>query len=327
MGKKLSYIFAALMWLASVYEVALFLIRLLQGSTAETPLIGVLFRQGVAVSERSIALVLTFVFSWVLLDLFFHFLRTYREQSAATVLAGSRDWNPTGITKNTFAAKRAALVKSRPSAQLDRNSLKEILPAAASLDSAINDGLFSHTRALVWALPVIGFIGTAVGLASSIGGFSEALSSKDQQILIQRLGQEVIPGLSSAFVITMAALGAATIGHLCATALHSWSEDVLSNLNATSLALLARVPGKEGFGEDTNWQERLLAEMKNLISRIQPPAADAALTEAGRMLSGSAEALQLAAKVISELADKPYYVTITRDKVPAHLTTTAGGRR
>jgi hypothetical protein len=89
--------------------------------------------------------------------------------------------------------------------QLDVRMVEPAMPAAAALDASKLAASYTPLNVYAWILPVLGFIGTASGMASSIGGFSAALQGRQGQIeaLANELGQKVIPGLSGAFATTM----------------------------------------------------------------------------------------------------------------------------
>ena len=92
------------------------------------------------------------------------------------------------------AIRRANLIIE--CSQRDLSSLHDAVPAAAALDASKLAASYTPLNVYAWILPVLGFIGTASGMASSIGGFSTALQGRQGQIeaLANELGQKVIPG-------------------------------------------------------------------------------------------------------------------------------------
>ena len=122
------------------------------------------------------------------------------------------------------------------------------MPAAAALDASKLAASYTPLNVYAWMLPVLGFIGTASGMASSIGGFSSVLQGRQGQIeaLANELGQKVIPGLSGAFATTILALAAAIVAYLCTSALRGWDQEALDELDRHCIILLSRIPQPEG---------------------------------------------------------------------------------
>src|SRR5260370_41192835 len=66
------------------------------------------------------------------------------------------------------AIRRANLIIE--CSQRDPSSLHDAVPAAAALDASKLAASYTPLNVYAWILPVLGFIGTASGMASSIGG-------------------------------------------------------------------------------------------------------------------------------------------------------------
>ena len=126
----------------------------------------------------------------------------------------------------------------------DASRLHEAVPAAASLDAAMLAGSYGPLNVYAWVLPVLGFMGTAVGMTAAIGGFKEALGKTrgDLNMLVDALGDRVIPGLAGAFYVTILALGASLVVYLCTAALRDWDQQALHKLDRLCMVMLASVP-------------------------------------------------------------------------------------
>jgi biopolymer transport protein ExbB/TolQ len=96
--------------------------------------------------------------------------------------------------------------------------LEDMMSSRAEDDELQVDGGYVPVRAFIWAIPVLGFIGTVLGLTEAIGQFGGVLSQKDAdlQALTRQLTQ-VIGGLDTAFVTTGEGLVMALIIHLALT--------------------------------------------------------------------------------------------------------------
>ena len=85
----------------------------------------------------------------------------------------------------------------------------DILRSQAEQDEAAMETSYSLVQGFVWAIPVLGFIGTVLGLSSAIGGFSQVLTAADDISSITTSLRGVTAGLSVAFETTLIALVAA----------------------------------------------------------------------------------------------------------------------
>lgn len=86
----------------------------------------------------------------------------------------------------------------------------DILRSQAENDESVTETSYMLLGAFIWAIPVLGFIGTVLGLSDAIGGFGDVLqkTSSDMNTVKQEL-QKTTAGLAMAFVTTLQALVAA----------------------------------------------------------------------------------------------------------------------
>ncbi len=82
----------------------------------------------------------------------------------------------------------------------------EVLQSMADRDESASATSFGMLGGFLWAIPVLGFIGTVLGLASAIGNFSSLLSDESEVAGIITSLREVTGGLSTAFETTLVAL-------------------------------------------------------------------------------------------------------------------------
>lgn len=103
----------------------------------------------------------------------------------------------------------------------------DILRSQATQDESAMETSYALLHGFVWAIPVLGFIGTVLGLSQAIGSFSKILSqAKDMSFISQGL-QEVTLGLATAFDTTLVALVAALFISLLLTMLKKSEEEFL----------------------------------------------------------------------------------------------------
>jgi biopolymer transport protein ExbB/TolQ len=105
----------------------------------------------------------------------------------------------------------------------------EMLRTQGELDESSMDTSYSLIRGFIWAIPVLGFIGTVMGLSEAVGGFGSVLAeTADPQALAQSL-RLVTAGLSTAFETTLLALLFALGLQLVVTFLHKNEEEFLDD--------------------------------------------------------------------------------------------------
>jgi len=85
----------------------------------------------------------------------------------------------------------------------------DILRSQADNQEASIETSYSVVHGFVWAIPVLGFIGTVLGLSEAIGGFGAVLGSANDLAQITDALRGVTAGLRTAFDTTLEALVAA----------------------------------------------------------------------------------------------------------------------
>ena len=107
------------------------------------------------------------------------------------------------------------------------SEVSAVMNDLAENDANLVESSYTLTKGLIWAIPVLGFIGTVLGLSQAVGGFGAVVSSgADLETLKNALGG-VTSGLGTAFETTLIALVAALIVQLLMTLLMRKEEEFL----------------------------------------------------------------------------------------------------
>jgi biopolymer transport protein ExbB/TolQ len=318
---------SGLLWLASALCMAYIgYVVCFDNVATALPLIGHMLTRP-SPYERVAPILILVVFTWVLIDLTLRARRVWQQHSAVALVRSSldnQDMNAVAGFPRTpsspRAFRRAAIIADNYFE--DRRNLPEILPTAASLDGSVLANGFAWLHVYAWSLPVLGFIGTAVGMASSILGFSQALSeatSIDVGTMAIKLSTLVIPGLSTAFETTVLALTASLITYMCTSALEKSDQEALEKLDYMCLEVLARMPPAE-TAEHADSQ-RILQEISDNLSSVA--ATHTLISDVVEEFRGSAELVKNAASALERASHElhasitmPYNVTITRGTPP-----------
>ena len=130
------------------------------------------------------------------------------------------------------------------------NDASAILRAQGENDEDQLASSYTLVNGLVWAIPVLGFIGTVQGLSMAIGQFTQTLQASGDMSMIRTSLQGVTAGLSTAFETTLIALVFALILQLWITVMQKREMTFLDECNdychshiVSKLRLLDRPPG------------------------------------------------------------------------------------
>lgn len=108
---------------------------------------------------------------------------------------------------------------------------------------------YSLISGFLWAIPILGFIGTVIGLSSAIGDFTGVLTSSSDMSELTPALKDVTAGLSTAFETTLVALSFALALQLFATFVRKAEEELLDDVSdfcSVNIVAKIRVEGMVG---------------------------------------------------------------------------------
>ena len=76
----------------------------------------------------------------------------------------------------------------------------------SDIDANSVDSSYAHIKVFVWAIPILGFIGTVRGIGIAVASFSSTMNNLNDMSALQESFNEVTAGLSTAFDTTLLAL-------------------------------------------------------------------------------------------------------------------------
>ncbi len=97
----------------------------------------------------------------------------------------------------------------------------------AERDENVAETSYSLISGFLWAIPILGFIGTVMGLSDAIGNFTSVLTASSDMSELTPALKEVTAGLSTAFETTLVALSFALVLQLFATFVRKSEEEFL----------------------------------------------------------------------------------------------------
>jgi biopolymer transport protein ExbB/TolQ len=318
--------FSFMLWLFSVGSMLTIAVYIGAGNVAHLPLLGNMLQRPLLDKVTPVAILI--LFAWVLIELAARARRVFREDKAVGEFANQIAHAELGASRieSKFdpqalrAPHRAyAIVQGT---RRDPASLHETLPGMAALDAGKLAANYGALNVYAWILPVLGFIGTANGMASAIDGFKNALHGGAGQVetLSNQLSQTVIPELAGAFGTTILALAASLVAYLCTSAIRSWDQEALQRLDGLCVEFLSRVP-RARPGPDADASAILLGisarvdqvvQLLDVIKgggRAMKEAADAVVARNEELHASFAAAANVLAEASRELRDSFHEAT------------------
>ncbi|MFC5826914.1 hypothetical protein [Nonomuraea insulae] len=229
-----------------------------------------------------------------------------RRESAATARAVA---NVSSVrpSEDTLVGRRLKLFKEAAEAGSDAES---VLSARSALDESEMANKNHIDHALIWALPVFGFIGTALTMASMVGSFSDALDSQgDPGVLITALKQHVLPELASAFGVTMIALFLSVLAFGAMALVERAERSGVVAADEVFLIYIARLPAKEA-GASVPGIQGLTRELAHVQGLTHELAMSRGRTE--ELVKGL-DALRTAVERLSAVESRPQKYTLVRE--------------
>lgn len=115
----------------------------------------------------------------------------------------------------------------------------------SSRDASSSDSSYALCRVLIWAIPILGFIGTVMGLAVAVSGFGVLGGSAEIGAIKEAIGQVTL-GLGVAFDTTLLALMLTVVLMFPLAFIQRGEEDLFVELeNYLDDMFLARLPAPE----------------------------------------------------------------------------------
>jgi biopolymer transport protein ExbB/TolQ len=144
-------------------------------------------------------------------------------------------------------ARRAATVLDAFASRGRADDATARATAASDADAQRVESSFVLPKVIVWAIPILGFVGTVLGIGDAVGGFSGSVrGSQDLDAIKGSLG-DVTTGLSVAFDTTLLALVASLLLMFPMSALQRAEEGLLAEVDlAIERTVLPRLVDRAG---------------------------------------------------------------------------------
>jgi len=243
-----------------------------------------------------------------------------RHEPTSAVLQRLRAWE-LGVLARPVGRRLLWLLQHLDT--VDAQRAHELTRHQSDLEADNTASGYRTVRLFIWAMPILGFIGTVLGISIAVGGFSDFLTTNVSIDEIDRVTAElgnVAGGLSFAFDTTLLGLLAGLVSSVLSTAVQAKEERFLTGLEELGLRIMenaqpataaaAAGPGGAPVGEEFDNMMRarlqeLSAQMRQFTHAVQS-GLDGFLAEWGKLppevervagdLAGLREQLTSAAK-------------------------------
>ena len=117
----------------------------------------------------------------------------------------------------------------------------------AERDENLSETSYALINGFLWAIPILGFIGTVLGLSAAIASFTSVLTASGEVSELTPALKQVTAGLSTAFETTFLALSVALTLQIFATFVRKSEEELLDDISdfcASNVVLKLRVDAR-----------------------------------------------------------------------------------
>lgn len=162
----------------------------------------------------------------------------------------------------------------RLSSNSEPADLSAQLSERSRLDSEVLDSSYTMLRVLVWAIPILGFIGTVLGISEAVSGFSDSVNSAASLEVMRESIGSVTTGLGVAFDTTLLALVMSIVIMFPMSALQKAEEEFLARCDDyCDVHLSGRLAGPtaELSAADDRDLHSLIERLEARIDRLEPP--------------------------------------------------------
>lgn len=238
-------------------------------------------------NRGSVPYVTTFIFFWAVAILVLKIKKISREKCQNNVAELElKNCNKDDILQRIKELRRSDETKESTLISLIHNtfiridSIGKIENISETLEQQVNieitrlESSYSLVKTIIWAIPVLGFIGTVIGISAATGGFVELLQGASDFAEMKKPLQDVASGLAKAFETTLLALFWSVIIMFFSTFVEKREENLVTDIEEYSIDYLhnkLQSDTKKPVDTDRkllNWQEVIKIFDKILDSKV-----------------------------------------------------------
>ena len=158
------------------------------------------------------------------------------------------------------------------SVRQNHSDTANMLASQSEIDATTVESSYTLLKVFIWAIPILGFIGTVIGISDAVGSFSGELDTAGDIDQLRNKLSEVTQGLGVAFDTTLVALVMSLVVMFPTTMIQKAEEDLLNQVDDyCNENFLKRL--REEMGENGEPLERM-AQLQNQMLELYQAQAD-----------------------------------------------------
>ena len=156
------------------------------------------------------------------------------------------------------------------SARRNNPEVVQLMSSQSEIDASAIYSSYALIKVFIWAIPILGFIGTVMGISEAIASFSQSLdAAEDVEVLMASIGK-VTSGLGVAFDTTLVALVMSLIVSFPTRSMQKSEEDLLNRIDEyCNEKLLKRLNDAGGVADVAGHTSMLAESMSKALSTSQ----------------------------------------------------------
>ncbi len=145
-----------------------------------------------------------------------------------------------------------------------------MMMSQSEIDAGSVHSSYTLLKVFIWAIPILGFIGTVLGISKAVGGFSDSLASAQTIDVLKESLNTVTLGLAEAFDTTLIALVMSLLVSFPASATQKSEEDMLTAVYEYSNEnLLKRINDAGGLSDVAHHTEAIMGSLGSAVAGSQ----------------------------------------------------------
>lgn len=174
------------------------------------------------------------------------------------------------LLRNTYIVNRIRKALEFFYIRQNNPEVAQMLASQSEIDANKVAGGYSLVKVFLWAIPIMGFIGTVIGIGGAIGGFGAVLGGEagDMEAIKEPL-MNVLDQLGVAFDTTLLALVFSILLSFPASSLQNSEEDLVTDIDEYCIDNLLRRLNDGGAGSNAGGDAGLLKAIGEAMATSQ----------------------------------------------------------
>lgn len=232
--------------------------------------------------------------------------------------------------RNTYIVNRIRKALEFFYIRQNNPEVAQMLASQSEIDANKVAGSYSLVKVFLWAIPIMGFIGTVIGIGGAIAGFGAVLGGEAGNMeAIKEPLMNVLDQLGVAFDTTLLALVFSILLSFPASSLQNSEEDLVTNVDEYCIDNLLRRLNDGGAGSSSGGDSGLLkaigeamaANQKDMLkkfSQVQDGMSDSLdnqqkyFKEVAAVIDTQLEAIGKRAETYEKKLDDDFFGTLER---------------